>query len=225
MVTSGTYDFRPDVEELISEAFERVGIDPQALTGYQAKTARRSLNLTFNDLSNRGINYWALKNTELVLTPGQVKYTLPKGTIELLDVALREQSSNGPFDTAMLQLSIADYNVLPNKNIAGRPHLWFFDRKYTPELYLYQPPNRADYSVLYWAVHQIEDITGSAQDANIPYRVTDCACAGLAARLALKLAPDRYEILAQDYERTFALLEKADNEGVTISIEPANLMG
>ena len=99
MATSGTVAFRPDVEEVIAEAFERVGIDDQTRTGYHAKAARRSLNLLFSEFANRGINYWTVQNNTLSLTSGTTTYTLPAGTIDFIDVVIRENN----VDTAMIQ--------------------------------------------------------------------------------------------------------------------------
>ena len=83
MATSGTVTFRLDVEQIITEAYERCGIDAQTRTGYQAVSARRSLNLLFSEWANRGINYWTLQNNTVSLVDGQIQYTLPAGTIDL----------------------------------------------------------------------------------------------------------------------------------------------
>ena len=115
MATSGTYTFRPDVEEIIAESFERVGMDAQNMTGYQAIAARRSLNLLFSEFANRGINYWAVQNNTLALTQGTTTYTLPVGTIDLIDVVIRETVGGAQSDTVLPRVSISDYNQIPNK--------------------------------------------------------------------------------------------------------------
>ena len=85
MATSDSKAYRPDVEEIITEAYERCGIDPQTRTGDQASSARRSLNLLFSEWSNRGINYWTVTNLTLTLVKDQsTPYTLPVGTIDLI---------------------------------------------------------------------------------------------------------------------------------------------
>ena len=93
MSTSGTVGFRPDVEQIIAEAYERCGIDAQSRTGYQAVSARLSLNLLFSEWANRGINYWTVQNKSFVLVNGQTTpYAMPEGTIDLIDVVIRETS-------------------------------------------------------------------------------------------------------------------------------------
>ena len=77
MATSGTVAFRPNIEEIIAESFERCGIDPQTRTGYHAESARRSLNMLFSEWANRGINYWTVQNNTLSLTADTIVYALP----------------------------------------------------------------------------------------------------------------------------------------------------
>ena len=116
MATSGTVAFKLDVEQMITEAYERCGVDNQTRTGYQSVSARRSLNLLFSELANRGINYWAVQNNTLTLVDGQTTpYSLPEGTIDLIDVVVRETSGGSSSDTVLQRVSMADYNQLPNK--------------------------------------------------------------------------------------------------------------
>jgi hypothetical protein len=92
MATSGTVNFRPDVQDIITEAFERCGLDPQVQTGDRAVSARRSLNLLFSEWANRGINYWTVTKNTLTLVNGQTTYTLPEGTIDIMDAVIRDSS-------------------------------------------------------------------------------------------------------------------------------------
>ena len=93
MALSGTVAFKPNVEEIITEAFERCGVDPQVQTGDRAVSARRSLNLLFSEWSNRGINYWSVEQKTLTLVDGQTTpYTLPVGTIDIMDAVIRDSS-------------------------------------------------------------------------------------------------------------------------------------
>ena len=94
------------------------------------------------------------------------------------------------------------------------------DKQYTPNLYVWQVPDTSDYSLVYWSINQLEDVTASAQEPDIPYRWSDCICAGLASKLALKFAPDRYQILEQVYEKSFEFAASTDNDGVTMRIRP-----
>jgi hypothetical protein len=223
MATSGTYTFRPDVEEIIAESFERVGMDAQNMTGYQARAARRSLNLLFSEFANRGINYWAVQNNTLALTQGTTNYTLPVGTIDLIDVVIRENIGGTQSDTVLPRVSISDYNQIPNKTTQAKPSQYMLDKQYTPELYVWQVPDNNNYSLVYWSINQLEDVTASNQDADIPYRWSDCICAGLASKLALKYMPDKFNILNQVYERAFEFAASTDNDGVTLRIRPTGL--
>tara|TARA_R110000824_G_scaffold16270_4_gene67622 strand:+ start:338 stop:1021 length:684 start_codon:yes stop_codon:yes gene_type:complete len=221
MATSGTVAFRPDVEQIITESYERCGIDAQTRTGDQAVSARRSLNLLFSEWANRGINYWAVQNNTLILVKDQTApYALPVGTIDLIDVVIRDTSGTSTTDTVLNRISIADYNQLPDKTSSGKPSQYMLDKQYTPNLYVWQVPDTSDYSLVYWSINQLEDVTASAQDPDIPYRWSDCICAGLASKLALKFAPDRYQILEQVYEKSFEFAASTDNDGVTMRIRP-----
>ena len=223
MATSGTVAFRPDVEEIVTEAFERVGIDEQTRTGYQSLAARRSLNLLFSEWANRGINYWAVQNNTLSLTSGTTTYTLPVGTIDLIDVVVRETVGGTTSDTVVNRISIEDYNQLPNKASTGRPSQYMLDKQYTPVVYVWQVPDNDSYSLVYWSINQLEDVTAGNQDADIPYRWSDCICAGLAAKLALKFQPDRFQLLNEVYERAFEFAASTDNDGVSMRIRPTGL--
>jgi hypothetical protein len=223
MATSGTVAFRPDVEEIIAESFERVGMDAQNMTGYQALAARRSLNLLFSEFANRGINYWAVQNNTLPLTQGTSTYTLPAGTIDLIDVVIRETTGGTSTDTIVQRISISEYNQLPNKSDTGKPSQYMLDKQYTPVMYLWQVPDTNSYSLVYWSINQLEDISASNQDADIPYRWSDCICAGLASKLALKYQPDKFNLLNQVYERAFEFAASTDNDGVTLRVRPTGL--
>ncbi|WP_273073256.1 hypothetical protein [Marinobacter sp.] len=218
MATSGTVAFRPNIEEIISESFERCGIDTQTRTGYFAKSARRSLNLLFSEWANRGINYWAVSNNTLSLTSGTSNYALPPGTIDIIDAVIRENDT----DQMINRVSIAEYNQIPNKTETGKPNQYMIDRQYTPQIYFWQVPD-ASYSMVYWAVNQLDDVTLSNQDADVPYRWTDCICAGLAAKLSLKYASDRYQLLNDVYEKSFSFASSADNDGVNLRVQPTAL--
>jgi hypothetical protein len=223
MATSGTVAFRPNVEEIVSEAYERCGIDAQTRTGYHAESARRSLNMLFSEWSNRGINYWAVQNNTLSLTADTKNYTLPAGTIDLMDVVVRETVGSTTTDTSVERISIADYNQLPNKSSSGKPSQYMLDKQYTPVIYIWQVPEDTSYSLVYWSINQLEDITESNQDADVPYRWSDCICAGLASKLAMKYQPEKFDILNQVYERAFEFAASTDNDGVSMRIRPTGL--
>jgi len=221
MATSGTVAFRPNVEEIITESFERCGIDIQTRTGDHAISARRSINLLFSEFANRGINYWTLSQNTLPLVNGTTSYTLPVGTIDILDAVIRDSSSGT--DQIINRITIQDYNQLPNKDSEGKPSQYMIDRQYTPVVYFWAVPNTSTYSMVYWAMNQLEDVTLSNQDADIPYRWNDTICAGLASKLAMKYAPEKFQLLNEMYERSFNFAASSDNDGVSLRVQPTAL--
>jgi hypothetical protein len=221
MATSGTVAFRPNVEEIITEAFERCGIDTQTRTGNHAISARRSINLLFSEFANRGINYWTVTSNTLTLVSGTSSYALPAGTIDIMDAVVRDSSSST--DTIINRITLQEYNQLPNKTSSGKPSQFMIDRQYTPVIYLWQVPNTSTYSIVYWALNQQEDVNASNQDADIPYRWSDTICAGLASKLAIKYAPDKFQLLNEMYERSFSFAASSDNDGVSLRIQPTAL--
>ena len=221
MATSGTVTFRPNVEEVIAESFERCGIDPQTRTGDHARSARRSLNLLFSEFANRGINYWTVTQNNLTLVSGTTNYTLPAGTIDILDAVVRDSSSNT--DQIINKITLQEYNQIPDKNNAGKPSQYMIDRQYTPVIYLWSVPNVSTLSLNYWAMNQQEDVTASNQDTDIPYRWSDAICAGLSTKLAMKYAPDRFQMLNEMYERAFSFAASSDNDGVSLRVQPTAL--
>ena len=223
MTSVETVTFRPNVEDIITEAFERCGMDPQVQTGYKALSARRSLNLLFSEWSNRGINYWALKENELNLVAGQIKYPLPEGTISLLSVVIRNTTNTKTSDQIVNKITIDEYNQLPNKNSPGKPSQYMIDRQYSPIMYLWQVPNQDYYSINYWSINQLQDISTSNQNAEVPYRWNECICAGLASKLALKFASEKFTALNDMYERAFEFASARDNDGVSLRIQPTAL--
>ena len=218
MATSGSVTFRPNVEEIISEAFERCGIDPQTRTGHHAKSARRSLNLLFSEFANRGINYWTITQNTLTLANGTSNYTLPVGTIDILDAVIREDD----IDQIVNRITIQEYNQIPNKTDTGKPSQYMLDRQYTPVIYFWNVPDKA-YTLNYWVMNQIEDITASNQDTDVPYRWTDTICAGLASKLAVKYQPEKFQVLNEMYERSFNFAASSDNDGVSLRVQPTAL--
>ena len=223
MATSGTVAFQPNVEEIITEAFERCGLDPQIQTGDRAVSARRSLNLLFSEWANRGINYWAVEQQTLTLVNGTASYTLPVGTIDIIDAVVRDSAGTDTSDQIINRVSIADYNQLPNKSSPGKPSQYMLDKQYTPVAYFWQVPDRDTYSMVYWAIRQLEDVTASNQDADIPYRWNECICAGLASKLAMKFAVEKFTMLNEMYERAFSFAAASDNDGVSLRVQPTAL--
>ena len=223
MATSGTYAFRPNVEEIIDEAYERCGIDTQTRTGFQAVSARRSLNLLFSEWSNRGWNYWTVSYQNIPTVADQAKYTLVTGLVDIIDVVYRKVSGSTSSDQEVARIAISEYNQIPNKSTTGTPSQYMVDRLYTPTMTLWQVPDNANDSIRYYGVLQIQDITASNQDADVPYRWSDAMCAGLAAKLAVKFAPDRSRDLIELAERSFQFASDEEASGVSLRIKPRSL--
>jgi hypothetical protein len=136
MATSGTYAFNLDLGDIIEEAYERCGLEMR--TGYDAKTARRSLNLMFADWANRGLNMWTVKQETKAITSGTATYTLDATYVDLLEVVLRNSSN---VDFTLSQMSRGEYLTIPNKASTGQPSQYFFDRQVIPTITLWATPN------------------------------------------------------------------------------------
>lgn len=117
--TSGVSAFNLDLAELIEEAFERCGSELR--TGYNLRTARRSLNLLTIEWANRGINLWTIEQGQIVMTTGQNMYSIPVDTIDLLDQVIRTGSDTNQTDISITRISEPTYMSIPNKNATGKP--------------------------------------------------------------------------------------------------------
>ena len=127
MTTSGTAIFNPDVAELIEESYERIGYE--GVTGYDVRTARRSLNLLSLEWANRQVNLWTIDSATVILLPSQATYTLPADTIDLLDVIIRTTTGGTNSDLAIGRLSVGEYSAIPAKATLGRPVQFYIDRQ------------------------------------------------------------------------------------------------
>jgi len=219
MATSGTVTFRPEIDEIVTEACERCGLDPTLIDRKVAVSARRSLNLMFSEWSVRGINYWNTTETTLSLTASTRNYSLATGTIDILTAVIRRDST----DTLLTRLSMTDYNTQSNKTTEGKPSQYFFDRQYTPQIFLWPVPENSTDTIVYWGLSQIEDATAAYEDTDIPYRWTEAMCSGLAAKLSLKLPGipnDRIVLLSTQAETSFKYAADEEGEKAALRIIP-----
>ena len=218
MATSGSRDFEPDVAEYIEEAFERCGLELR--TGYDAKTARRSLNVMFSEWANRGINLWTVRQATLTVTSGTATYTSSNGLAspmnDLLEVALRRSST----DFEMERISRGDYLNIPNKSTTGRPSQFFFNRQTSPELTVWPTPENSTDQVVYYYITRIEDADKLTNNADVPYRFIPCMVSGLAYYLAIKKAPERVQFLKNVYEEEFQRAADEDEDRVSLKLAP-----
>jgi len=224
MATSGTAIFNMDLAELVEEAFERAGSELR--TGYDLRTARRSLNLMFTDWSNRGINLWTVEQGSQVLTPGTGTYTLPADTVDLLEHVIRTDagSSASQADLSVSRISVSTYASIPNKLTQGRPVQIYIDRQESaPSVSLWPIPDTAQtYTLVYWRLRRIQDAGNGVNTMDVPFRFLNCLTAGLAYYLALKLPNGlgRIDLLKQQYDEAWELAATEDREKATFQLVP-----
>jgi len=214
MATSGSTDFDLDVAEIIEEAYERCGLEVR--TGYDIKTARRSMNLMFADWANRGLNLWTVKQATLSLTAGTATYTLDSSYTDLLEVSLRRSGT----DFELSRMSRGEYLGLPNKTTQGRPSQYFYNRQVTPEITLWATPENSTDTLIYYYVKRIEDVDTFTNTTDAPFRFLPCIVAGLAYYLSMKKAPDRVQLLKSVYEEEFQRAADEDEDRVPLKIQP-----
>jgi hypothetical protein len=223
MTTSGTASFNLDISDLVEESFERCG--QELRTGYDLKTARRSLNLLTVEWSNRGINLWTIEQGVVPLVDGQSTYDLPTDTIDLLDMVVRDGTGQNQTDINISRISVSTYSTIPNKNVKGRPIQVWVNRQITPQINVWPTPDGEQYSFVYWRLRRIQDASGSTQTMDIPFRFLNCMVAGLAYYLSMKLDvdPGRRGELKMDYEQQLQMAQDEDREKSPIRLVPRML--
>ena len=216
MTTSGSRDFNIDVGEIIEEAYERCGLEVR--TGYDAKTARRSLNLMFADWANRGLNLWTVAQGTTALTQGTSTYTLEPDVVDILEMVLRRSNT----DYEVERISRGEYLTFPNKTDQGRPSQFYLDRQINPVITLWQVPENSTDQLIYYYVQRIEDADTLTNTSAIPFRFYPCMVAGLAYYMAMKRAPDRIQVLKAVYEEEFQRAAEEDEDRVSLKLQPGN---
>jgi hypothetical protein len=240
MTTSGTQSFNLDLNNLIEEAFERCGAELR--TGYDFRTARRSLNLLTIEWANRGINLWTIEEGSIPMVQGQITYDLPVDTIDLLDSVIRTQTGQGQTDINISRISVSTYATIPNKNAQGRPIQVWIDRQSGvtepdglippgttinfPQIYVWPAPDQDNfYTYVYWRLKRIQDAGSGTSTQDIPFRMLPCLVAGLAYYLSMKI-PDalpRIEMLKMSYEEQWALASSEDREKASLRLAPRQM--
>jgi hypothetical protein len=218
MATSGSRDFQPNVGEWIEEAYERCGLELR--TAYDARTARRSLNILFADWANRGLNQWTISNVSQTLTEGTDSYSLNDYVIDVLDVILRRTVNDVATDYQMNQVGRAEYWNIPTKSTKARPTQWFLDKQVTPKIYVWPAPENSTDVIKMNQLLRIEDADGSVNDLQMPFRFYPALVAGLAFYLSQKRAPERVESLKSLYEDEFARALAQDESRASLMIKP-----
>ena len=233
MTTSGTSAFNLDLNDIIEEAFERCGVEVR--TGYEHRTARRSLNLLTIEWANRGINLWTIEQGSIPMEQGEAVYALPEGTIDLLDQVVRTQSGVNQTDINISRISVSTYATIPNKNTQGRPIQVWIDRQSgateptgvaAPEIYVWPTPDQSNfYTFVYWRLRRIQDAGTGTSTQDIPFRMLTCLVAGLAYYLSLKIpeAANRIEMLKMAYEEQWLLASSEDREKASLRLAPREM--
>jgi hypothetical protein len=232
MTTTGTSVFNLNMNELFEEAFERCGVEMRS--GYDFKTARRSLNLLTIEWANRGINLWTVEQGTIAMVEGQATYDLPVDTIDLIEHVIRTQpGAAGQLDISISRISVDTYATIPNKTAQGRPIQVWINRQSgadypttgvrPPQITVWPVPDQNNlYTFAYWRLRRIQDAGTGVTTADIPFRFLPCLVAGLAYHLSMKLpdALDRMPILKAQYEELWQAAADEDREKAPLRLAP-----
>ena len=223
MTTSGVANFNLDLSEIVEEAFERCG--GELRTGYDLRTARRSLNLMFADWANRGINMFTFEQGTINLVPGTATYNLPTDTVDLLEHVIRTGAGNESTqaDLTITRISVSTYATIPNKLQQARPIQIWVERLDTPRVTLWPVPDDSQtYQLVYWRMRRIQDAGDGVNTMDMPFRFIPCMVAGLAYYIALKVpgAIQRLEVLKMQYDEAWQLASGEDQEKAALRFVP-----
>jgi len=215
MTTSGTTAFNMDFTEIAEEAWERAGREMRS--GYDLRTARRSMNLMTIEWQNRGINMWTIDSGTINLVQGTSRYALPADTIDLMEHQIRTNSGNtaSQSDLTISRISVSTYATIPNKLSEGRPIQLYVERlRDAPHVNVWPVPNNNDYILYYWRMRRVEDAGAGAQTADMNFRFFPCLVAGLAYYIAMKVPElvDRIPMLKAVYDEQYTLAAGEDRE-------------
>lgn len=218
----------PDMSELFEEAFERAGLEMRS--GYDLKTARRSLNLLTLEWANRGLNLFTIESGTLALTAGTATYTMPTGTIDIIEHQLRTGTGTSQIDTALQRISVSTYAQQTNKQITGRPTQVFVQRLPTSTtLTLWPTPDTSQpYTLFYYRLKGIDGLSSGigGETTAIPPRFVPALVSGLAYYIAMKKPEsiDRVVPLKQFYEEQFEMAANEDRDRSSVMLVPFNSM-
>ena len=228
-VTTNTTIFNPTLNELIEEAFERCGLELRS--GYDFRTARRSLNFLLTEWANRGINLWTIEQGQIPLVQGQVVYDLPSDTVDLLEHVIRTfpGSVANQIDININRISVSTYSTIPNKLTQGRPIQVWINRqsgqepqgstRKVPQINVWPSPDQGNlqnpyYYFVYWRLRRMYDAGTGSNVEDIPFRFQNALVAGLAYMLSVKLpeALPRVPMLKQQYDEAWEMAAGEDRE-------------
>tara|TARA_R100000353_G_scaffold643_1_gene862 strand:+ start:249 stop:917 length:669 start_codon:yes stop_codon:yes gene_type:complete len=215
MTLSGSTDFELDVADYVEEAFERCGLE--ARTGYDLKTARRSLNLMLADWANRGLNQWTIQQRTISLVKSDGEYSLDADVVDILSVVVRRDGT----DFSINRISRDEFLSIPTKTTEGRPTQFFLDRQITPNLKIWPLPENSTDVLIYDSLTRINDADTAKNTMEVPFRFYPCLAAGLAYYISLKRAPERVQMLKAVYEEEFRRAIDEDRDRASFQISPS----
>lgn len=223
MTTSGTTAFDMDFTEIAEEAWERAGREMRS--GYDLRTARRSMNLLTIEWQNRGINMWTIDEGSISLTTGTSEYNLPADTIDLLEQVIRTNAGNQntQSDLSITRISVSTYASIPNKLSRGRPiQVWIERLRDNPTINVWPVPDSNDYTFKYYRMRRVQDAGNGVETPDMNFRFYPCLVAGLAYYIAMKVPElaERIQLLKQVYEEQFQLAAGEDREKTPFRFVP-----
>lgn len=228
MATTGTATFNLEFTELAEEAWERAGREMRS--GYDLRTARRSLNLLTIELANRGINLWTIEQGTIPLVQGTNTYALPADTIDLLEHVIRTSPgvTNSQADLNITRISVSTYSTIPNKLVQGRPiQVWVQRLRDAPQVTVWPTPDQGTvgspyYTFVYWRMRRIQDAGSGVETEDVPFRFLPVLASGLAYQIAMKTPElmQRVPMLQAEYEKQFELAAGEDREKAAIRFVP-----
>jgi hypothetical protein len=232
--------FNPAIDDIIEEAFERTNIRGTR-TGYQLRSARRSLNIMFQEWENRGVHLWKVKLAKVPLIEGQAEYSFatdsinfPNDMSDMLEAFYRNNTTTtAPADIALTQISRSTYNATPNKLTKGTPSQFYVERKINPSIFLYATPSSSvsstttpsSYQFCFYYLAKIENPGAYTNVSDVVNRFYPCMMSGLAYYLSMKFSPERTIDLERIYESEMLRALDADNQGTSTFISPQTFYG
>jgi len=218
MATSNSTDFEPNVAEFVEEAFERCGLELR--TGYDLKTAKRSINLMLAEWANRGLNQWTIEQATQTVTEGQTDYTLNANIIDVLDCSIRRNTNGTDLDLQMSRISRSEYLNIPTKSTKSRPSQFFLDKLNTPVLKIWPAPENSTDVLVFNKIVRMDDADKPTNTMDMPFRFYPCFAAGLAYYISVKKAPEKSGMLKQMYEEEFERASSTDEDRASFRIRP-----
>jgi len=222
MALSGSTNFEPNVTEFIEEAYERCGLELR--TGYDLKTAIRSVNLMLAEWANRGLNQWTIEQGTETVVEGQNDYPLNANIIDVLDVVVRRTVNNVPTDISISRVSRSEFINIPNKTTKARPSQFFFDKLSTPVLKVWPAPENSTDVLVFNKIVRMDDADKATNTMDMPFRFYPCFVAGLAYYLSLKKNPQLTPQLKAIYEEEFRRAADQDEDRASFRVRPYTRM-